>query len=75
MVNRTPMGDLEQALKDPEFAAYFANAQAESAQELLDCGIYKSLTSASHAKAEWSEWNGKTNYTETHLSRTARKDS
>ena len=56
MVNRTPMGDLEQALRDPEFAAYFANAQAESAQELLDCGIYKSLTSTSmESKTEWGE--------------------
>ncbi len=32
--------DLQRRLKDPEFAAYFANAQAESAKKL-----YRTLTS------------------------------
>lgn len=35
--------DLKKALQDPEFAAYFANAQAESARELLRCGIITEL--------------------------------
>ncbi len=34
---------LAEALKDPESAAHFANAQAESAKELLKCGVIKSL--------------------------------
>ena len=44
---RTWEGDLREQLKEPENAAYFANAQAESAKELLRCGIYKSLNSTS----------------------------
>ena len=31
--------------KDPELAAYFANAQAESALELLKCGVITELDS------------------------------
>ena len=33
---------LKEYLKDPEFAAYFANAREESERELLECGIIKS---------------------------------
>ena len=39
--------DLRKELEDPEFAAYFANALAESAKELLDCGATNSLTTTS----------------------------
>ena len=43
-MTKTFEGDLRKELKDPESAAYFANAQAESAKELLKCGVTKSLT-------------------------------
>ncbi|KKK57087.1 hypothetical protein LCGC14_3058060, partial [marine sediment metagenome] len=35
--------DLEEELKDPEFAAYYANAEAESKRELLRCGVITEL--------------------------------
>lgn len=35
--------DLNIRLEDPEFAAHFANAQAESAKELLKRGVITSL--------------------------------
>ena len=44
---RTWEGDLKKELEDPEWAALFANVQAESAQELLKCGVIKSLDSTS----------------------------
>ena len=37
--------DLKKDLQDPESAAYFANAQAESAEELLRCGVITELDS------------------------------
>ena len=46
-MNRDPIQDLKEELRDPELAAHFANAQAESSRELLRCGVIKSLTSAS----------------------------
>ena len=39
--------DLERVLKDPESAAYFYNAQSESAKELLKCGVITKLSSSS----------------------------
>ena len=39
--------DLKKDLQDPESAAYFANAQAESAKELLKCGVIAELDSTS----------------------------
>jgi len=39
--------DLNESLKDQEFVAYFANAQTESAKELLKCGVLKSLSTTS----------------------------
>ena len=39
--------DLEKRLKDSEFAAYHANAQAESAKELLRQGIITELNESS----------------------------
>ena len=33
--------------KDPEFLAYFFNAQSESAKELLKCGVITSLNNTS----------------------------
>ena len=44
---RTPESDLVEELKEPESAAYFANAQADSAKELLRCGVIKELDSTS----------------------------
>ena len=44
---RTFEDDLQEELKNPEFAAYFAEAQIESAQELLRCGVISSLTVSS----------------------------
>ena len=41
---RTFNRDLEQRLQDPKFVAYFAEAQIESAQELLRAGIINNLT-------------------------------
>ena len=48
----------KERLEDPESAAYFANAQAESAQELLGVGAYESLTQGSMemSKTEHSDW-------------------
>ncbi len=47
--------DLKESLKDPESAAYFANAQTESAKELLECGVWKvaNETSGSNITYEW----------------------
>lgn len=39
--------DLEKELQNPESAAYFYGAQAESAKELLKCGVIKELDSTS----------------------------
>ncbi|KKK72895.1 hypothetical protein LCGC14_2899310 [marine sediment metagenome] len=39
--------DLVEELKNPESAAYFANAQAESARELLECGVITELNETS----------------------------
>ena len=44
---RTFNDDLAENLKDPEFAAHFANAQAESAKELLRHGITTELNETS----------------------------
>ena len=44
---RTPEGDLKRDLGDPEFAAYFANAQVESARELFECGVTTELNETS----------------------------
>ena len=45
-------------LDDPESAAYFANAQAESAKELLRCGIISNLSSGSMemSKTTYMNW-------------------
>ena len=45
--NRAFEDDLEKSLQDPENAAYFANAQVESGEELLRCGVIKRLDSTS----------------------------
>jgi len=49
--------DLQHNLEDPEFAAYFAEAQIESAQELLKAGIINQLTigSMEMSKTEWMD--------------------
>ncbi len=47
MIERNFDTDLPEELKDPEFAAHFANARAESAEELLKCGVITSLDSTS----------------------------
>ena len=44
---RTPQGDLERSLKDPEFAVYFAEAQIESLEKLLKYGVTTSLNVSS----------------------------
>ncbi len=44
---RTFNEDLEEELRDPEFAAGFANVQSESAKELLKCRVITSLDSTS----------------------------
>ena len=44
---RTFNEDLEEDLKDPECAAYYANAQAESNRELLRCGVITELDETS----------------------------
>ncbi|KKL18704.1 hypothetical protein LCGC14_2472850 [marine sediment metagenome] len=44
---RTFNEDLEEDLKDPECAAYYANAQAESKRELLRCGAITELDETS----------------------------
>ena len=41
--------DLREDLKDPECAAYFANAQVESARELLRCGVITELNETSNS--------------------------
>lgn len=56
---RTFEGDLRKDLEDPEFAAYFANAQAESARELLRAGVIKTLTQGgTDYKRIWIMWKG-----------------
>ena len=46
---------LGKQLKDPEFAAYYLEAQAESAQELLKAGIITALdVGSSSSVTEWS---------------------
>lgn len=47
--------DLREELKDPESAAYFANAQAESARELLRCGIITELNETSNSSITVNE--------------------
>ncbi len=39
--------DLIEDLKDPECAAYYANAQAESKRELLRCGVITEMDETS----------------------------
>lgn len=39
--------DLEERLKDPEFAAYYYEAVAESKKELLEAGIITELNETS----------------------------
>lgn len=57
---RTFDDDLREDLKDPESAAYFANAQAESARELFKCGVTKELTETSNSnKSIITEWEEK----------------
>jgi len=46
-VNRDFNTDLQKELLDPEFAVHFANAQAESAQELLKAGVINKLDATS----------------------------
>ncbi len=49
--------DLANSLRDPECAAYFANAQAESARELLECGVITELDeTSSSSKTRRSSW-------------------
>lgn len=43
-MERTFNKDLQRNLGDPEFTAYFIEAQIESAQELLKAGIIDQLT-------------------------------
>ncbi len=51
--------DLREGLKDPESAAYFANAQAESGKELLRCGIISELNETSLSnKTHKSQYRG-----------------
>ncbi|KKK65137.1 hypothetical protein LCGC14_2977200 [marine sediment metagenome] len=53
---RTPELDLKHDLEDPEYAAYFAEAQVESAQELLRAGVIKSLTTSSMEMSQTKYW-------------------
>lgn len=56
-MNRTPMGDLANNLKDPEFAAGFAGVRIESNKELLRCGVISKLTMSSlESKTVYSDW-------------------
>jgi len=49
--------DLEDRLKDPEFAAYFANAQKESEKELLGAGIITELNETGYSnKTFYGYW-------------------
>ena len=57
---RTPSGDLQRELKDPEFVAYFTEAQMESAKELLKYGVINKLTiSGSASKTVKTNWGVK----------------
>ncbi len=52
--------DLKQNLLDPEFLAYFAEAQIESVKELLKAGVIQKLTVGStKSKTEWINWKDK----------------
>lgn len=53
---RTFEDDLRKDLEDPEFAAYFANAQAESARELFEFGVVTELTETSGCRAIVIDW-------------------
>ena len=56
-MERTFNGDLQRNLGDPEFTAYFIEAQIESAQELLKAGIIDRLTIGSQmSKTEYIQW-------------------
>lgn len=55
----TPEDDLRRDLEDPECAAYFAEAQIESAQELLRCGIITSTTVSSMTMNKTKRWEWK----------------
>lgn len=56
-MERTFNKDLQHNLEDPEFAAYFLEAQIESAQELLRAGIISQLTIGSQmSTTEYVEW-------------------
>lgn len=54
--------DLKKHLRDPEFAAHFANAQAESQGELLRSGVIKqaNITSQSN-KTRRTKYENKAN--------------
>ena len=47
--------DLKKELEDPEFAAYFANAQVESVKELLRCGVITELNETSGSNITMEE--------------------
>ena len=47
--------DLKRELQNPESTAYFANAQAESAKELLRCGVITELDSTSLSNKTYKE--------------------
>ena len=53
---RTPEEDLARDLEDPENAAYFAEATAESARELLRCGVTSQLTESSDSNKTY-KWD------------------
>lgn len=54
---RTFDNDLIRNLKDPEFAAYFTEAQIDSAKELLKKGVIQKLTVGSmKSKTKWINW-------------------
>ena len=56
-MERTFNKDLQHNLEDPEFTAYFIEAQIESAQELLKAGIINQLTIGSQmSKTEYIQW-------------------
>lgn len=47
--------DLKRNSQDPEFVAYFANAQAESSKELLKCGVITELDSTSQSNKTYKD--------------------
>ena len=56
-MERTFNKDLQHNLEDPEFTAYFIEAQIESAQELLKAGIINQLTIGSQmSKTGYIQW-------------------